>query len=143
MSNEAGFFQNAHRHRDAGTPDAQHLRQKLLRQIEPVASNAVLRHEQPPRATLLDNVQPVTGSRLRHRFKDELAVTMEQFVERLAFYGELGKICRGNASRLTRDLSDRLEARRRNPMKHGDSGEAIASDRHRFDRIAVFHLGHQ
>ena len=49
---------------NAGAPDTQHHAEELLGQDEPVGLDAVMGHQEPPAASLLDGVKAVAGRRL-------------------------------------------------------------------------------
>ena len=100
MRDEAGFLQNAHRHRHARPPYSQHLGQEFLRKVELVAPDPVLRHQQPARGPLVDDMESVARRRLRDSLEHELAVAMQQPVETFELPGQLKEIIRGDAPRL-------------------------------------------
>src|SRR5204863_9271338 len=65
------------RNRDARTPDAEHLRQEEVHQVEIVARYPVVRRQEPTRTALYDAVLPVTGRRLRREGEERLTVLMQ------------------------------------------------------------------
>ncbi len=63
---QARILQNAGRQADAGTPGAQHLREKVVGEWQELRVEAVLTHKEPARQTLIDSMQPVAGGQLGH-----------------------------------------------------------------------------
>src|SRR6186997_289674 len=48
----------------AGAPDAQHVREELVRQLEGVAMGPILSHQEPPRQPLVEMVKAVASGGL-------------------------------------------------------------------------------
>ena len=69
VADQSGALQRPGDHRYPGTARPEHFREKLMRDIEFIALDAVVRHEQPATATLLDRMKPITGRELRHEGK--------------------------------------------------------------------------
>jgi hypothetical protein len=141
VRDEPGFLESAHRHRHARPSNPEHCRKGLLGEIEPVASNAVVRHEKPSRAPLLDYVKPVARCRLRDGLEHELAVTVQQAIESRTLRRKLAEIFDRHPPRIAADLPPRLESRRGNPMKRREGQTSIIADCHCLDLIAVLQLG--
>ena len=97
MGDETCLLQDPHRDRHTRAAHTKHRGQKLLGEIEAIVADAVLRHEEPARATLLDDMQAIAGRRLGDGLEHELAVTVKQQIERLTFLGELAKIGGGQS----------------------------------------------
>ena len=51
---------------DAASADAQHLREKLLCEHKLRSIHTVLCHQEPPRASLLNRMEPIARARDRH-----------------------------------------------------------------------------
>jgi hypothetical protein len=66
VANQPGLLEQPCRHGDAGTVDAEHHGQELLRHREVVALGPVMRHQQPAREALVQSVVTVAGCRLGH-----------------------------------------------------------------------------
>ncbi len=66
---------------DFGYPSpagAEHLRKKLVGEIEFVAFDAIVRDQKPATATLFDSVEPVTSGQLRDLGEERLNVKMKR-----------------------------------------------------------------
>jgi hypothetical protein len=59
-------FQSSAGKADSGASGTQHLRQELVRERKHGRINPVLAHQQPPRQTLVDLMQPVAGGYLAY-----------------------------------------------------------------------------
>ncbi len=81
VCDETRFLESPHRDRHSRPPYAEHRRQEFLRQIEAVAADTIMRHEQPTRAPLLDHVKTIARRRLRNGLEHELAVAVEQAIK--------------------------------------------------------------
>src|SRR6267143_6394641 len=141
VRDQARLLQDSHRHCHARPANSQHLGEEFLGQIKAVAANPVLRHEQPPRATLLDDMKSVAGGGLRYRLEGELAVAMQQAPEVRELPRQIAEITGGESERRPRDLAAAFVFRSLDFMKNGNPRKSVVADRHRLDLVPVFHHG--
>src|SRR4030095_7281151 len=77
VSDQAEGLQPARRDRDRGALRAQHLTEKLLRELEAIGSHAVVSHEQPARAARANGVTLIARQALRDLTDHRLRVAAE------------------------------------------------------------------
>src|ERR1700732_892150 len=65
VADQPGALQLSRNRRDSGAAHAEHRRQEFMRYRHDVRLDAVARHQQPARATLLHRMDPVAGGGLR------------------------------------------------------------------------------
>ena len=128
VRDKARLSQDSHRHRHARPANSQHLGQEFLGQIEAVAADPILRHEQPARAALFDEVQPVAGGGLCHCLKDEFAVAVQESPEPGAFLHQVAKILCRQSSRRAGDLAADFVFRSLDAVKNRNPRESVVAD---------------
>jgi len=106
-----------------------------------VAADPVLRHEQPARATLFDDVQPVARCGLGYSLEYELAVAVQESPEPRAFLRQVAKIPGRQSSCRTGDLAADFVFRSLDAVKNRNPCESVVANCHGLDLVAVFHQG--
>src|SRR4029079_11025108 len=84
IANESRAHERAARLCDARASYAEHVGEKLLREEQLVAFHAIMDHEQPACAAMLERVEPITRCRLRALLEQRLRVEQHEIEQRRA-----------------------------------------------------------
>jgi hypothetical protein len=128
---------------DAGALHAQHHAEKFLRQKEFVGLNAIVRHQKPSAATLLDRVKRVASGGQRDLVEEGMRVAQHDSPERGALRHLVLKD-RGGQSKAGAGNLD-VGAIGRGPVAKRDRQpqHPLVPDRAHFGGLPVRHLGHE
>ena len=117
-------------------PNAEHLRDEFLRQVELVAADAVVRHQQPPADAFFDRVRLIADERLRDLVGERMGETLHDLIERSAA-AELGaQVLHHDAQEVAAALNH--ASRRASIRTEGDeaTGDALIADGTDLDGMA-------
>jgi len=87
VTDQAGALQQARRDRHRGAAHTEHLPEKLLRQRDRIAIDAIVRLQQPAAEPGLERMERVARDRLLHLRKQEIVVAHDEVANGLAFLG--------------------------------------------------------
>src|SRR6478752_6256383 len=107
VANDAELVQCTRRRGNAFAPHTKHEREELLGEIERVPpADAIVRHEKPARAALIDRVQAVAGHRLSELVDERLRVTTQEGIQRWTLRDRLCQGEHGEALGIAVDLHE-------------------------------------
>ncbi len=129
VPNEASLLKLCLRHRHGSPANTEHFREKLLRNREGVAVDAVVSHEEPTRATLLDRMKPIAGCCLRHLDEHRNRVRAEHPAELCTSRKVLIESIAGHTERLAWHLDKKPGRRRAKPEERRYIGHTFISNR--------------
>lgn len=138
--NEPGALQFAGGFGHAGTPNAQHRRQKLVGHRHDVVLQPVMRHQQPTGASLLNGVEPIARGGLRAEIEQGFdephhdGADSRALIEGCLAFGGV------HPQRATGNLHKSLLARRFPSEKGSRSDGTLDPDHPDFDRSGVRHF---
>jgi len=115
---EPGASERAEGFRHSGTSDAEHEREKLVRERKRVgAADTVVRQEQPTRASLDDSVEAITRRRLRDLRHERVGASRDHVPESWKLLHRGLERVGGHASGVAGNLHERLGNRNANAKK--------------------------
>jgi hypothetical protein len=121
IADEAGALQQTGRERDGGAPHSQHLAEKLLRQRDDIAVDAIMRLQQPTAKPGLEGMQRIARHRLLDLRQQQIVVAHNEIANALTLPGggmklggrQPGRPCPAIARLPVRTSNERLALRSR------------------------------
>src|SRR5262245_40819301 len=107
VADQAGALQEASRDGHRGAPHAEHLSEKLLRQRDDIAVDAVVRLQQPTAKSGLEAMQRIARNRLLDLRKQDIVVAHDEVAEGRALGGSRMKLRGRDPRGRARQLHDR------------------------------------
>ncbi len=136
---ETRLLEGAGCDRHAGAAGAEHHGEILVGERNGVRANAVVGHQEPTRAALVDAVQTIAGGQLPEHIDVGLQIAIQQLAEPRVALADRMKVVRVNPHRRSGDLTVAIVGRRRCAQEQGKGRHPFPADRTDLDLVSIAH----